>query len=573
MLVTNADLFQPCTPINATLEPWKPRALTHAEWPPDYRAVYAWRIKTLSTLRDNPDALASARAYYATRPGEFIQHWMDTYNPRKQSQKWMPFVFFQRQELFIQFLEELRHDNENGLVEKCRDVGATWLVCAYAIWCFLYIEGFAFGWGSRKQELVDKIGDPDSIFEKMRLLLRRLPDIWLPDGFRWRDHATHMKLINPTNGATITGESGDNIGRGGRKTMYGVDEAAHIERPDKIEASLGDNTNIRVDISSVNGLGNAFHRRREAGVDWSPGVKIEHGYTHVFVFDWRDHPEKDQAWYDQRKAKAEREGLQHIFAQEVDRNYSAAVQNTIIDYEWIQAAVDAHLKIPCLRIPPPNIWMAGLDVADEGVDRNALALRQWVILRYVDEWGERDQGVTTRRTVAALERFKGIKVQYDCIGVGAGVKTEFNRLIDDRIISRNDFDLIPWNAGAGVINPYEYIVPNDEDSALNRDFFGNMKAQAWWSIRTRFYKTWRALTTGVEYQPDELISLDSSMPMLATVMKELAQPTIGRATDLRMIIEKKPPGTRSPNLADAIIQAFFPVPDQGGIPIVGSYSG
>lgn len=576
-LPTNGDIFAPVVAVEPVIKPWKPEPLDHGTWPPDYRAVYAWRISTLDKLRNDQAALTSARRYYSTRPGEFIQHWMDTYDPRKDRLKWMPFVFFKRQWEFIDFLEELRRDQENGLVEKCRDMGATWLVCAYSVWCFLFLEGFAFGWGSRKQELVDKIGDPDSIFEKMRALIRRLPDVWLPEGWRARDHATFMKLINPDNGATITGESGDNIGRGGRKTMYGKDESAHYERPEKIEAALSDNTNIQVDISSVNGLGNVFHRRREAGTDWFPGAKIEPGFTRVFIFDWRHHPEKTQAWYDQRKAKAEREGMQHVFAQEVDRNYSAAVHNTVIAYEWLTACIDAHFKVPELRIPPPNVWMAALDVADSDKDsagdRNALSLRQWVILRSVEEWGERDPGVSTRRMIAGLRGHKRIKVQYDCIGVGSAVKAEYNRLIDDGIVSRADYDLVPWNAGGGVVWPYANVVPDDPESALNRDFFANMKAQAWWSMRTRVYKTWRAVTQGDRYSADELVSFDGEMPLLMPLLKELAQPTQGTSTSLRMLIEKKPAGTRSPNMADSVIMNYFPAPDQGGVPVIGGYSG
>jgi hypothetical protein len=50
-------------------------------------------------------------------------------------------------------------------------------------------------------------------------------------------------------------EAGDNIGRGGRTLVYFKDESAHYEHPDLIEAALGDNTNVQIDISSVNGLG------------------------------------------------------------------------------------------------------------------------------------------------------------------------------------------------------------------------------------------------------------------------------------------------------------------------------
>jgi phage terminase large subunit len=582
---SQVDLFVGIPDNSDVVEPWKPESLTIDQWPPDYKRVFAWRIKTLIALRGNPDMLASAKAYYKTHKAEFIMHWMDTYNPRKTGSKWMPFVFFERQLEFVQFIEELRVDQENGLVEKCRDIGATWLASAYSVSCYLLDDDEAIGWGSRKQELVDKLGDPDSIFEKMRLLLKRMPDIWTPEGFKARDHATFMKLLNPENGSSVTGESGDNIGRGGRKSIYWKDESAHYERPEKIEAALGDNTNVQIDISSVNGLGNVFHRRRESGIDWQPGKVIEPGQTRVFVFDWRHHPEKTQEWYDQRKAKAEREGMQHIFAQEVDRNYSAAVQNTIISYEWIQAAVDAHLKIPYLLRPPsdiPNVWVAGLDVADGGIDRNALALTQWIIVRSCEEWGARDQGISARHAMTICRPYKGIKIQYDNIGVGAGVKTEYNNIVDQLIKEANernetfDFTSIPrligWNAGASVVNPYDRIIPDDDESLLNKDMFYNFKAQAWWNVRTRFYKTWRAITDGAIYDADELISLDSTNPLLLQLMKELAQPTRGEATGLRTIVNKKPEGTKSPNLADAVIQAMFPVQDEAGVAVVGAYS-
>jgi phage terminase large subunit len=38
----------------------------------------------------------------------------------------------------------------------------------------------------------------------------------------------------------------------------------------------------------------------------------------------------------------------------------------------------------------------------------------------------------------------------------------------------------------------------------------------------------------------------------------LSQPTYGKSTTLKLKIEKKPQGTRSPNLADAVVMCFFP---------------
>lgn len=571
-LARHADLFDPPVLAGGGLEPKRPRVCTREQWPPDYASIYAWRMQTLAKLRADPALQAEAKAYYSTRPAQFIMDWCDTFNPRKQHGKWMPFVLFERQLDFIGFLEQLRHDAENGLVEKCRDIGATWLACAYSVWCMLFIPHDSTGWGSRKEELVDKLGDADSIFEKIRLLMRRIPDVFKPDDMK----QSFMKFLNNENGASITGESGDNIGRGGRKSRYFKDESAHYERPELIEASLGDNTDVQIDISSVNGLGNVFHRRREAGVVWEPGATIEPGIVRVFIFDWRDHPEKTQEWYDRRKARAEREGMQHIFAQEVDRNYSAAVQNTIINAEWIEAAIDAHFHIPALQVPPSADWMAGLDLADQGGDLNALTLRQGVILRHAEAWGDRDPGVTTRKVIGGLREQgrRGIKVQYDCIGIGATVKSEWNRLIESGEVEPDECYMVPWHAGASVVVPFGRVVPDDPESATNRDFFGNMKAQAWWSMRTRLYKTWRARTYGDVYEYDELISIDSSMPaaMLHTLRKELAQVT-RKEGSLKFVVDKQPSGTRSPNVADSAVQAFFPAPEGGGAAQVGSYGG
>lgn len=556
------------------IQPWKPRALEHHEWPPDYRGVYAWRMRQVAALRSDPALVTSAKAYYSTRPGEFIMHWMDTFDPRNPVQKWMPFIFFSRQMELVQFLHELRNTSQSGLIEKCRDAGATWVSCAYSVWSLLFIHNDAIGWGSRKESLVDKLGDADSIFEKMRLLLQRLPDVFKPVGWNPRTCASYMKIVNPENGANISGEAGDNIGRGGRKSMYFKDESAWYARPELIEAALGDNTNVQVDISSVNGVGNVFHRRRESGVLWTPDPDepLPRGPTRIFIIDWRDHPAKTQEWYDERKAKFTAEGMAHIFAQEVDRDYSSSVSNTIIALEWVDAAVDAHLTIPYLAADlPPDVWGAGLDIADDGDDRNAMALRQWIILRSVEEWGERDPGVTTRRAYAACRDHLPMKVQYDCIGLGAAVKSEYNRWVDEGLINQSQFRFVPWNAGSKVINPYERVIPDDDMSPLNRNMFGNFKAQAWWSLRTRFYKTWRAVNEGVVYPAEELISLDSSIPLLQQLKKELIQPTKGESSSLQMIVNKKPNGTKSPNLADAVVQCMFPAPDDTGTVLTGTY--
>lgn len=557
------------------MAPVRPYMTVHT-FPPNYTDVYAQRQKRLVAMRENPALILGAKEFYKTRPIEFIEDWCITYDPRNAGHDTlpthMPFMLFPKQKEFIQFLYECLRDTQPGLVEKSRDMGATWVCVAFSVWLWIFWPGSSVGWGSRDQDLVDEIGNPDSIFEKVRILVRDLPREFIPKGFVPKAHAVFMKLINPETGATITGDCGDNIGRGGRSLIYFKDESAHYQHPELVEAALSANARVQIDISSVNGTGNVFHRRREAGQEWVPGAEIPKGTTRVFIMDWRDSPFHTQEWYDLKKKEFSNNGLEHIFAQEVDRNYAAAVSGIIILSKWVEACVDADKK---LGFDDSGRWMGSLDVADGGGDTNAHGKRKGVVLKYLDEWGARDTGETTRKTVDSCEEHPDIEVQYDCIGVGAGVKSEVNRLIDENKMPRS-IKFVAWNAGAKCLNPDKHMLtlPNglpDKASPINEDYFANLKAQGWFELARRCERTYRAVTEGMNYtwNPNDLISFDSStIPphFLRKLKKELSQPVRKKESGrMRMIVDKVPDGTKSPNLADCVMQLYWPV-------TTGSYS-
>lgn len=532
-------------------------------WPPNYVEAANKRVQLMLHIRLLPGYLKGAQAHYADNGAQgcidFIEDWCDTFDPRNAGTTRptrIPFILFKRQREFIEFLHACYVTEADGLVEKSRDMGATWLCCAFSVWCFLFVPGSDIGWGSRKALSVDQIGNMNSIFEKMRFILRTVPTEFWPSGFS-DDNMSYMR-IHAADGNSIVGESGDDIGRGGRTKATFKDESSHYEHPEMIEAALGDNTRVQIDISSVNGLGNVFHRKRENGVEWCGGPVIK-GKTNVFVMDWSDHPEKTAEWHAERKAKATDDGLLHIFAQEVERNYSAAVDGVVIPAEWVKSAIDAHLKLKFTEHDNED-HVAALDVADGGGDRNALAQRRGVVMQSIEEWGERDTGVTARRAVGAVVEGKLVSVQYDSIGVGSGIKAEINRLADDDLLPKG-ITFTPWNAGAAVMNPDDNVEPEDRNTPLNKDFYKNLKAQGWWQLRRRFEKTHRAIVDGVSFPQDELISLPSTLPMLRTLQKELSQPTAGKSTRMQLLINKQPEGTRSPNLADAVMMCYWPVGD------------
>lgn len=196
---------------------------------PDYDAIYQARAERLKRIRENPGAmLPGLKAHYKHHPVDFITDWGMTFDPRNPEIDMpaiVPFVLFPKQEHFIDWLLGKWKTREDGLTEKSRDMGVTWLCVAFAVWMWLFWPGTVVGFGSRKEEYVDKIGDPKSIFWKIRQFVNLLPTEFRPAGYTEKDHAPHMRVLNPESGSAIIGEAGDNIGRGNRASIYFKDEA------------------------------------------------------------------------------------------------------------------------------------------------------------------------------------------------------------------------------------------------------------------------------------------------------------------------------------------------------------
>jgi phage terminase large subunit len=226
---------------------------------PDYLRVYKWRADKLAKIRANPKCLPALFAYYRDNPIDFIEDWGMTYDPRNVGTEIpaaMPFILFPRQREFLQDVLDHWRDKKPLLVEKSRDVGISWLAVGLASTLCLFHRDLVVGFGSRKEEYVDKSGSPKALFYKARKFIMMLPPEFR-QGWHENTNAPHMRLSFPFNNSAITGEAGDNIGRGDRTSIYFVDESAFLERPALVDAALSATTNCRVDMSSVNGMGNS----------------------------------------------------------------------------------------------------------------------------------------------------------------------------------------------------------------------------------------------------------------------------------------------------------------------------
>lgn len=326
---------------------------------PDYAPVYAERAERLKRLRERPELLAPLLEFYKTHPVEFINDWGMTFEPRNPEiglPAVVPFLLFPKQAEFVTWVVERWRGREDGLTEKSRDMGVSWLCVAVAVWLWRFHPGTVVGFGSRKEEYVDKIGDPKSLFWKARQFIMLLPVEFRPRGYDERRDAPHMRILNPENGSAIVGEAGDNIGRGNRTSVYFKDESAFYEHPDAIDAALSQTSNCKIDVSTPNGNGNPFYRKRHAG-------RIP-----VFTFHWRDDPRKDDKWYEKQQLTLD----PVVLAQEVDIDYNASSSDSWIPGDLVTRAQG----IGPADIEPRGAWIVGVDAAHQGDDEYVIHMRR-----------------------------------------------------------------------------------------------------------------------------------------------------------------------------------------------------
>lgn len=507
---------------------------------PDYGPVFQHRLARLARIRANPAALPALLTHYANNPIQLLADWALTSDPRAKNRgapTEMPFILFRRQIEMLEFVQQCMREKSPGVVEKSRDCGASWLMMCFAAALCLTQRGIVIGVGSSKADKIDRSGDPDCLFWKIKFFLNHLPPEFR-GGWDESRHAQYMRIQFPGTGSAIVGESGDAIGRGGRSTLYIIDESAHLEHPQLIEASLASNTDCRIDISTPFGRANSF------------AVKRHSGKVPVFTFGWRDDPRKNQAWYDRQCELLDPVTL----AQEVDLNYDASVEGILIPAAWVHAAIGAHEK---LGITPTGERRAALDVADEGKDRNALAGRHGILLEYLSSWSGKGSHIhaTTARAINTCAKHRFPAFDYDADGLGAGVRGDAISINEQRrAAGQPEIAAEPFRGSGAVFDPDGSLV----EGRLNKDYFANLKAQSWWYLRGLFQNTHRAVVEKLPYAPDGILSIAPQLPELNALVSELTQPTYSVNAVGKIVIDKVPEGAMSPNLADAVMILFSP---------------
>lgn len=268
----------------------------------------------------------------------------------------------------------------------------------------------------------------------------------------------------------------------------------------------------------------------------------------IVVMNWRDNPwwnaeqEALRLWDFENRPRAEYNWIW-------EGKFNDTVQDAIILPEWVDASIDAHLKIK--GIDRGQISM-GFDPADSGTDDKAVAIRHGGLIKEAISWshGDLDDAIDRAFTIAFDERCS--EVVYDSIGVGAGVKVGLKSRISNQPIK-----VIGFNGS----NSPEFPTTKYKEDKNNEDVFRNKRAQYYWFLRDRFEATYKAVEKGEYIDPIEMISLSSEITNLDLLKSELVRvprkitpnnSLIQLLSKPEMKIKKIP----SPNMADALMMAF-----------------
>lgn len=284
----------------------------------------------------DPDFAEAMRMICAKDVLAFINLFCWTYDPRLVESPVVPFVTYPCQDVALISMERCIREGEDVLIEKSRDMGATWLALAVMLHAAQFRDMQTFLLASRKEQLVDETENPDSLFWRLRFLIRNQPS-WLRPTLT-KD--TYMSLVLKETGSAFNGESTNaDLSRGGRRTAIMLDEFSAVPNGYEILSATADATRCRIFNSTPAGVGNAFYSQTKL-------VKNK------IRLHWSDHPVKARGlyfvngkprspWYDR---ECERRHPREI-AEQLDIDYHGS------DYLFFEADVIESVLLRDCRPP------------------------------------------------------------------------------------------------------------------------------------------------------------------------------------------------------------------------------
>lgn len=237
--------------------------------------------------------------------------------------------------------------------------------------------------------------------------------------------------------------------------------------------------------------------------------------------------------------------------------FNDTVENAIIAPAWFDACVDAHEK---LGIRPAGVEVVSHDPSDTGFDNKGLAYRHGILIVDVQEeaTGDINEGADW-----AADYAHGVKPDmfvWDADGLGIGLRRQFTQAF-----SGKSTHLVLFKGSSSVDEPESLYERDDVEatsktSKTNRETFRNKRAQRYWDLRDRCWRTYQAVVKKRYTDPTQLISFSSKIESIDLLRSEICSvPLKHNGAGLIQIMNKQEMasmGIDSPNMADSVMMSL-----------------
>jgi phage terminase large subunit len=271
----------------------------------------------------------------------------------------------------------------------------------------------------------------------------------------------------------------------------------------------------------------------------------------IIEANWRDNPwhgelESQRMWDYNNLPRAK---YDHIW----EGAFNDSIEDPLILAEWFDSCIDAHKK---LGFDPVGVRLSSHDPSDVGPDNKGFAFRHGSVVQDVQEKidGDINEGGDWALSLAINHNSDGFN--WDCDGMGVGLNAQITKSFEGKHTTLTQF-----KGSEGVDFPDAIFDPADgspvREQKTNKDALRNKRAQYYFILRNRIYKTHQAVN-GKYINPDELLSFSSDIECLTELRSELCRMPIKYNSNGKFeLYTKQEMKTKfkfnSPNLADSVM--------------------
>lgn len=299
------------------------------------------------------------------------------------------------------------------------------------------------------------------------------------------------------------------------------------------------------------------------------GIYVDDLHT-IIKMNFEDNP-----WFDDSGLEGERQFAfanfsralyDHIWLGE----FNDHVPDAIIMAEWFDACIDAHVKLGWRQ---KGAKIVAHDPADSG-DAKGVCVRHGSVITQLMCITDGDVNSACDIATDTAIAVDADKFVYDATGIGLSLRRQINDAFSAKKIEVEEF------FGSGSVDDPNGIAENYIEQSTkqitNDEFFANIRAQRYFKVAQRVYRTYRAVIHGEYTDPAEMISFSSECAGLSQLRTELCRIPRKRGTGNGYQIaskqEMKKLGMKSPNIADCLMMSEtdynpFPVVDYSNISI------